>query len=648
MIRGYPRYPSVLPGDTLTLHVSTDQPEFRVEFYRVGRGLHRMELPATARFAGHNYPPGPTDQDWGWPGYGFVIPSSWPTGCYIAMLVAVSGDGVEHGPDMTTADGVDSKAFFVVRNPHPGQEANILYKVSWATFHAYNATGYGSLYQEAVWARDHPNPGFKVTTRRPGGGTGGVVMMGDSPDYYDTSSRRQTFAHWDPPFIGWLEEHEYKVDFCTDLDLHQDEALLLPYNLLLSVGHDEYWSPEMRAHIEQFVHAGGNVAYFSGNIDGWQIHFQDDDTAFTCAKVGPSAGSIPTASILSGASQGIDSWEHDSNQARDPENRTTGVSYYMAGGWWDGKRETLGYTVQHAEHWLYDGTGLADDDVFGDDEALPLVGYECDGADFRILDGKAFATGRYGTPPSFFILGVARLSSGWHTFRLDAAATMGIYTSLSGGIVFQGATTDWPMAVPRNRTVATITSNVLDRLCLRSVRVLGPLPGYAGRMLAEESEMATFVVDTSRLPENRTVKFSWHVSGAETVHGDSPSLDVRMPSASKPMTISVTVSDANGPVAFGTCTSVPLAHVDTLRMEIVNLLREMATPGDPSGSFVMATADPVLVSRGIVTVNVPLLRDRAKRLGEVTAELLEIWSRDGTPPMITDPRERWSRSDDNG
>jgi hypothetical protein len=38
MIRGYPRHASVMPGDTLTLHVATDSPRFRVAFYHWGDG----------------------------------------------------------------------------------------------------------------------------------------------------------------------------------------------------------------------------------------------------------------------------------------------------------------------------------------------------------------------------------------------------------------------------------------------------------------------------------------------------------------------------------------------------------------------------------------------------------------------------------
>src|SRR2546423_14637381 len=86
MILGYPDRPSVLPGGTpLTLHVSTDAPQFRVDFYRQGRTLELKQssdwlpgqnLPST-------FPLVRWDRNWGWPGYDFVIPPDWPSGAHI-------------------------------------------------------------------------------------------------------------------------------------------------------------------------------------------------------------------------------------------------------------------------------------------------------------------------------------------------------------------------------------------------------------------------------------------------------------------------------------------------------------------------------------------------------------------------------------
>jgi len=166
-------------------------------------------------------------------------------------------------------------------------------------------------------------------------------------DPYDEGSPRQTFAHWDVPFITWLEKNGYRVDYCTDLDLHEERDLLTPYHLLLSVGHDEYWSEQMRAHVEAFIRQGGNVAFFSGNTCWWHIEFCD---FVKCA----DDELHPTAFV-----RDFKWWK------KSPENFLTGVSYRNAGGWWAGERDPVGYTVQNAGHWVYEGTGLRDGSTFG-------------------------------------------------------------------------------------------------------------------------------------------------------------------------------------------------------------------------------------------------------------------------------------------
>jgi hypothetical protein len=443
-------------------------------------------------------------------------------------------------------------------------------------------------------------------------------MYGDSPDYYDAASRRQTFTHWEAPFVTWLEASGYHVDYATDWDLQVDPELLTPYALMLSVGHDEYWSDEMRARIEAFIGRGGNVAFFSGNICGYRIHFTDGDSAFTCAKVRPS-----------GKDRGT--WEVDHWSDVRPENGVTGTSIRQAGGWWDGRRDTVGYTVQHAAHWVYEGTGLKDGDVFGADPAFPLVGYEADGATFTWKRGLAVVTGDQGTPLSFFILGIAELGEGWVRSSPHAAATMGLYTSHRGGIVFNGATTDWPCLVGRNAEVERITRNVLDRLRLRAVPVLGPLPVRHGRMLAVAGEPAHFHVDTARLPPGADRRYVWRVTaGAGNPElGGQPAagglaLRVPMPPEPTPVTVTVTVTDAGRTVAFGTLTFVPLSVEEDLKTDALALLREMVMPGEPSNPLVHPTAEPasrtwMLYSTG--SVRLPWLEDRAARLAEVVRRL---------------------------
>jgi hypothetical protein len=611
MIRGYPRFPSLFPGDSLTLHVSTTSPRFRVEFYRQGPALERVTGSFAGALEGFNLPDGPPDIDWGWPGYEFAIPKQWRTGVYIAVLIEIAGDGAESSRDVTTTFATESKAIFIVRHAGAIAPDSLLYKVSWATFVAYNGTGYGSLYTEAVWSREQPNPGFKVTWRRPGCGTGGLVMPGDSDDYYDPSSRRQTFEHWDAPFVRWLEAKGFAPHYCSDWDLHRDPALLRPYSLVLSTGHDEYWSDSMRAALDAHVARGGNIAFFSGNISGYRVNFTDDDTAFTCAKI------IPLA-------KDPDRWRQDSWMEINPECRLTGVATAFGGGWWDGKRETLGYTIQHAGHWIFANTGLKDGDEFGADDDFPLIGYEVDGAAYRRRSGRVIAIGEKGTPRDFLILGIAELGEGWVAAEPNAAATMGLYVSPQGGIVFQGATTDWPILVPRNKHVEQITRNIIEHLRLPSIRVIGPLPPRAGRMLAAAGERVSFHADTASFAPASGLEFAWDIAGAELIEAKGSCVRVQLSPVVDFVTISVSATKDGNATGFGTRSFLPLTGEEALKLDMLINMREMVMSGEPSNPLVNPALDPADRMWLIFSIRIPWIRERAERLQAAAARLMKF------------------------
>ncbi len=475
MIEGYLGRESILIGERLDIHVSTDSASFRVNFYRIG---------AVPEFAGSSdwfsgrqaaapaHPDGVADHaspavDWGWPAYHFTPSPRWNPGVYVAFFV----ESPDTPHDIDPLEGF-GRAFFVLRSRAPGR-APILYKISSFTWHAYNRSDgphierASSLYDHPVHLPDqcgHPT-GHVVSMRRPG--------------------RLLGLAYWDAPFIGWLERAGYRVDFCTDLDLHLDPQLLAPYRLLLSVGHDEYWTAVMRERVERFVRAGGNVAFFSANTCWWRMHVTDDGTALvadTDHQVGDAFPHLPATDQW---------WTPRPDGVGSPENTLTGVSFRNGGMWpsegpWPGDRPRTGFAVQHADHWVYEGTGLRDGRGGGPADALgaglPLIGYECDGAAFRFDEnGVARPTGADGTPEDFLILGIAVLHpvhEDIHHLRMghwncasrepDAtgprAATMGIHTG--NGTVFTAATTDWPVIVGQDRDPAVdrVTRNVLDRL----------------------------------------------------------------------------------------------------------------------------------------------------------------------------------------
>jgi hypothetical protein len=454
--RLYPARPSVFPGQTLTLHVSSAAPEFRLQLLR--QGLSSELLLQSDWQPGVQVPGQRPDRAFDYPAYDIPLPATFPPGVYIARLLEGSG-GVPLAVQSPSVLSGKAEALFVVRTPVQ-QARSILYKLPLATYHAYNFTGGGSLYHVAkhhhsgkpLFDLRQPRDasggpgGTKVTLLRPGGGAGADTWHQEF-DPYDPSSPRNTFAHWDAPFIAWLEQNGYAVDYCVDLDVHQQPDLLASYQLLLCAGHDEYWSEEQRVHTERYLQGGGNIGFFTGNTCWWRVRYVDADTSLLCDK--------------HGAKPAPDQWYRNR-----PENTLTGVSYRHAGSWWRSRRTTLGYTVQHADHWVFANTALADGDVFGADDEQPLIGYECDGAPFtRAADGTAVATNdpSIGTPEHFLILGVAELGHEWPT-KLGQGATMGTFSVAGGGTVFNAATIDWVKLLGRSAPVAQITRNVLDRL----------------------------------------------------------------------------------------------------------------------------------------------------------------------------------------
>jgi hypothetical protein len=453
MTSGYPDAPSHFPGETVFFHVSTDAPKFRIELYRQGVTLDLQGC--SPWFEGRHTPDLAPCEDWSnaFQAYPFPIPEGAPPGVYIAMFIEGDQDGKElksQRIDRTIADGRDAKALFVLRNPSPESGARVLYKIPFFTYCAYNPAGNpnGSLYFGPR------GPRFKVTMHRPGNGTGGTPLDVDVVDYYDRTSPRQTFAHWDEKMIRWLEGSGWSVDYGSDLDVHRNDGdFLSKYHLLLSVGHDEYWSAEMRANVEAFVAGGGNVAFFSANVCWWRVAVEDDETALSVDK-----------GVHPGDTVAFDSWHRTL-----PENRLTGVSFRNAGGQWNGPRpSSAGYTVRRSQSWIFAGTGLTDGVVFG--EKVAVVGYEGDGAAFTLGPGDLpTPTGEDGTPLDFVIVATCSVAS-WEGAEGGAlsAATMGYYEH--GGLVFTAATTDWPRALEQgDPDVARITRNVLERLLRRHV-----------------------------------------------------------------------------------------------------------------------------------------------------------------------------------
>jgi len=446
---GYAGKLSYVPGEEVDLHFSSSHAQLAITIDRVGAERTRVHASNGIPVTAHPIPDRASSHGCDWPTtHRLKIPDDWKSGYYEMTMTGmdrVSQEADPAGEASGTAARKPAKGtlFFILRNPDPASGSGVLLQLSTNTYNAYTNWGGHSLY--SYHDRDGLQ-GHRVSFDRP------------------LSSQ---FGKWELPFVRWAEKNGYTLDFAANSDLEAHPEILQHYRLVLSVGHDEYWSSPMRDHLEDYIGKGGNVAFFSGNTCCWQVRSEDGGRDLTCWKqwynVDPLYR-VGKAGLLSTA------WSH--HLVGRPENELTGVGFL-----WGGYHRSHGqfmdgpgsYLVHRPEHWIFEGTGLQRDQRFGGKDTI--VGYECDGCEMEWRDGLPYATHRDGTPKSFSILATcpARWAKGdcyWYDrFPEDrvGAAVLGLYTR--GGTVVTVGSTDWAHGLAGNDpSVVRITRNILDRL----------------------------------------------------------------------------------------------------------------------------------------------------------------------------------------
>ncbi|MCI3948516.1 MAG: hypothetical protein K0R11_450 [Acidimicrobiales bacterium] len=441
---------SVAPGGRVALHLSSPGGRpVAVEVARAGRDRTVVRTEARIEAEEHATPADASSRGCGWPAALTIeVDPAWPSGYYeVTLEVEVQGRSRR------------DHAFFVVR-PAPGAGRRV------TTTHPPDPqmathVGYLRLNHLSAWA-----------------GSAGW------PD-------------WELPFVQWAEREGYVLDVATNADLEDHPDLLSGYRLLLSVGHDEYWSAPMRDTVEGFIGRGGNVAFLSGNTSFWQVRLEDPSPEGPAASMVGYKGRFHDDPAYGTLQQDRLTTMWSDHLLGRPENAMTGVSFARGGYHRIGKRVTNGaggYTVHRPDHWLFEGTGLTYGDVLGGGPTI--VGYECDGCDFTYRDGLPHPTGEDGTPPGFEILGTAPAA---HFTRETATrpprpdepseiefiasrlfgerspeaveriahghAVLGTWTSPAGGTVVTSGSTDWAHGLSgRDPQVEQITRTILDRL----------------------------------------------------------------------------------------------------------------------------------------------------------------------------------------
>lgn len=415
-IQAYAGETAVDPGRSLTLYVSTQRPGLRYSLavYRLGwyqglggslkfsiGGLRGQAQgywdDAASRLVGCArcyYQPSTKLLEARWrPSYRLAVPRNWVTGLYVAKF--------------TDAKGYQTMTPFVVRGNRTSDYSVVL---PFTTYQAYNAWGGNSLY--SYQSRKNV-AATKVSFDRPN----------IAPD---------NFLEYIADGIHWMEASGYNLSYASDVDFQTRPKMLLTHKAYISLGHDEYWSLEMRNAVQYARDHGVGLGFFGAGPAYWQIRFEPDGSGvanrtIVCYKVSSANHDLARDPDFGVHNKRLTALWRDPVLDR-PENALVGV---MA---------SFGHAVGHFYPWTVDpratspylrGTGLVPGRTYG----CNLVGYEWD---------KVFPGG----PPDLEVIGTSRAID--VSGARDSSNTT-TYVARSGALVFASGSMQLTWALDKYR-----------------------------------------------------------------------------------------------------------------------------------------------------------------------------------------------------
>ena len=414
-IRVYVDALSYAPGATIGVHVNTNAARYRLT---LTRGDAAGTLVASGRGRGmfHPTPLDCSTTGCGWPqAVGLDVGADWVSGAH--CLTAWTGD--EDAPD---GPGVDCTHHIVLIRPDANtSRRSLLLVAATSSWTAYNDWGGSNSYDGITGpAADEFSPVLSILRPQ---ARGFAVLPDDAPRvtlaeppammapiayphmdwaYAHGHSKKYASSGWasyERHFVRWAEDEGFAVDVVSQTDLETAPDLLDLYRCVVMVGHDEYWSWEMRDAIDGYVDRGGRVARFAGNFL-WQIRLEQGGARQVCYKY-RAAAEDPQR----GTTRVTATWE--AREIGRPGAASFGLN--AARGLYAGwgacvARGARGFPIYRPEHWAFAGTGLHYGDVLG--AASHVFGYEVDGLDYVIRDGLPYPAQPETVPVGISILGL--------------------------------------------------------------------------------------------------------------------------------------------------------------------------------------------------------------------------------------------------
>lgn len=390
-IEGFADRVSVTSGEEFSIYVNTQAPTFRAEVFRMGfyggkgaRLIERTrELPGKVQRSATFTPSiNMVSCDWS-RSYRFAVTDAWPPGNYLIRLDASSGRA--HYIPLTVRDDASHAAVALQNSVTTWQAYN-----RWGGYSLYGGTPIGSQSEYESRSR---------------------VVSFDRPYSYPDIGGSGDWLGNEFPLLYLLERHGLDLAYLTSVDVDAHPQLLGNHRVLLSLGHDEYWSYRMRYGVQEQLLKGLNVGFLGANACYRQVRFSRSALGsrreVICYK---DVGEDPIAKTRPWLATGV-SWATTPDQV--PQSQFVGAMYQSFGA--SGDLEIYDPTA-----FVFSGMHLRKGD-----RVPKIIGSEFDAFEPRICPGNVQILAHSKTS------GVAGYSD------------MTYYTTPHGGGVFDSGTADF-------------------------------------------------------------------------------------------------------------------------------------------------------------------------------------------------------------
>ena len=329
-LEAYASTVSAIRGDEVSLFVSTTSPTLTAKIYRMGyyQGLGARRVVTKTGLAAR-FQPMPSPDEYGtvdcrWsPTFTLSIDENYPPGQYLIRLENTH----------------DQYRFVPLLIRDDTSRATYLYLSAVTTWQAYNSWGGYSLYRKT-------NPlGTEVMSnvRR------AVRVSFNRPYDVKFANGAADFIGNEFPLLFLCERLGLDITYWTDVDLDLRGERLAEHKVLLSLGHDEYYSPAMRRAITSAVKRGVNVAFFGANFSYRKIRFEPGVNGADRLMVNYRS----TADPITATSPSLATVNWSQYPSDQPESSFSGSLYGGAEG-------AGSLVVADSSSWLWHGTGLSD------------------------------------------------------------------------------------------------------------------------------------------------------------------------------------------------------------------------------------------------------------------------------------------------